>query len=161
LSAIDTEELRLTIVRRLPRRARWLFEQTPWDWDFSRAARPLQAVPDDDAAKWMEVLPPDWRQMLIFGEEDFSEGGGASPLLTVHAETGVVFGLDVEREGTAVFLLNSSIPAFIETFLLFDNVLRVGGTAAARFRDHVQAVDPKSFQRSEWRGLIDDLASGA
>jgi hypothetical protein len=109
----------------------------------------------------MEVLPPDWRQMLIFGEEDFAEGGGASPLLTVHAQTGVILGLDVDREQSSVFLLNSSIPAFIETFLLFDNVLKAGGTAPSGLRDRIQAVDPESFERSEWRGLIDDLADGA
>jgi hypothetical protein len=161
VATVDIEELRLTLVERLPSHSRWFLDGTPWDWDFSRAARPLQAIPDDDAATWIEVLPQDWRQMLVFGEENFAEGGGAKPFLTVHARTGRVLGLDVERERSAVFLLNTSIPAFIETFVVFDNALRHGGTVPAGLREQIRAVDPESFERSKWRDLIDELAGGA
>jgi hypothetical protein len=155
------EELRLTVVARLPRRARWFLGETPWDWDFSRAARPLEPVPDDDAVSWMEVLPEDWRQMLIFGEEDFAEGGGASPFVSVHAQTGAVVGLDVERERSAAFLLNSSLPAFIETFLLLDEGMRANGKVPPALRDRIRAVDPGVFERSEWRFLVDELEDRA
>lgn len=44
-------------------------------------------------------------------------------------------------------------------------VFRNTGTKEVRtrvgFRDRVQALDARSFERSEWRDLLDDLAGGA
>jgi len=105
----------------------------------------------------MEVLPEDWRQMLVFGEEDFAHGGGASPLVSVHVATGEVFGIDVERERSAAFLLNSSIPAFIDTFLVFDDALAGGGAVSSILRDRVRAADQVAYEKCEWRSLVDDL----
>jgi hypothetical protein len=60
-----------------------------------------------------------------------------------------------------VFLLNSSVAAFIETFLLFDQVLGPGGTVPAGLGDRLRVVDAKSFERSEWRALLEYMAGGA
>jgi hypothetical protein len=152
----NLEEARLAIVARLPFRSRWLLRDTPWDWDFSRARRPLQPLADGDAEVWQEVLPPDWRHMFIFGEQDFAEGGGARPFVTVHAQTGEVWGLDVERERSAAFLLNSSIAAFIDSFLVLDDVLRSGAMPRVDLRGRLRAADPVSFENSDWRELVDN-----
>jgi hypothetical protein len=51
--------------------------------------------------------------------------------VTIEGQTGMVFGLDVERDGDAVFFLNSSVSHFIETFRAFDEVLRESCTWTA------------------------------
>jgi hypothetical protein len=111
----------------------------------------------------MEVLPEDWRQMLLFAEENFAQGGGASPFVSVHVASGEVFGLDVERERSAAFLMNSSIPAFIDTFLLFDDALGADGAISSTLRDRIRTADPIAYEKSEWRSLVDylvDLSDG-
>jgi hypothetical protein len=157
----NLEGLRHAIILQLPAHSRWLVRETPVRWDFSRAAQPLQPIPEDDAAEWTEVLPADWRQILIFGEEDVADGGGASPLLGIHAQTAEVLGLDVERERSAVFLPNSSVPAFVETFLILDKALGPGGRWSSDLRDRLHTLDPGAFERSDWRLLVDYLDESA
>ena len=94
-----------------------------------------------------------WISLRIFGEEDCGEGGGASPYLGVHSESGEIFGLDVERERSHMFLLNSNIDRFIQTFLALDRALRVEGRPNARIAEHLRQIDPTAFERSEWRFL--------
>ena len=156
--APDVEALRLTIVERLPVRSRWLLAGASLDWDFSRAAQPLQSLSDADAEKWKEVLPSDWRELFIFGEESYAEGGGAAPLLCVHAETGEVIGLDAERESSSTYLVNSTVPAFIETFLLLDEALRPGAVVPAGLKERIYEADPSGFDGSDWRDLVDFLS---
>ena len=153
----NLEELRLVIASHLPVHSRWLVRETAVRWDFSRAAEPLRPLSEEDAATWAEVLPPDWRQILIFGEEDVAEGGGASPLLGVHAQTGEVLGIDIERERSAVFHFNSSVSAFVDTFLLFEKALRAGGLSPSDLRDRICSTDLGAFDRSEWRELVEYL----
>jgi hypothetical protein len=155
--ALNLEELRLAIVSHLPVQSRWLLRETPLDWNFSRATQLLRPLPEEDAERWAKVLPPDWRQMLIFGEQDIAEGGGASPFLCVHAQTGQVFGLDVEREQSAAFLLNSTVPAFVNTFLLIDSALRAGDRLPSDMRDRIRAADPGVFEESDWKEMVDYL----
>ena len=50
-------------------------------------------------------LEPEWSALDLFGEEDYAEGGGASPFLGVHRSSGKIFGLDVERDSSEMFLL--------------------------------------------------------
>jgi len=104
------------LAARLPARARWRLGDSPLDWDFSRAAHPLEALPEDHAQTLAAILPNDWRELLIFGEDDYAEGGGAQSFLTVHTRTGEVFGVDGERDAP-VYFLSSSVTAFVETFL--------------------------------------------
>jgi hypothetical protein len=101
----------------------------------------------------------DWRELFIFGEEDFAEGGGASPFVTIQSQTGMVFGLDVERDGDATFLLNSSVSHFIETFRVFDEVLRTGTASPSGLLERVRAADPDAFERSEWRDAAEHVRS--
>jgi hypothetical protein len=158
LRALNTEELRQEIVVRLPVRSRWLLHDAPWDWDFSRATRSLEPLSDEDAQTLIELLPRDWRQLLIFGEQQFAQHGGASPFVSVHGQTGEVFGLDLEREHAVAFPLNSSISAFIRTFLLFNDALEAGGAMPTDLEELVLAADPVAFEKSEWRDLVDYLS---
>jgi len=146
------------LAARLPPRARWLLGDSPLDWDFSRAAHPLEALPEDHAQTLAAILPNDWRELLIFGEDDYAEGGGAQSFLTVHTRTGEVFGVDGERDAP-VYFLSSSVTAFVETFLLFDRVLRGGVGTASELAEAARAVDPRGFDRSEWRDLAQYMAA--
>ena len=96
-----------------------------------------------------------WTSLRIFGEEDYAEGGGASPYLGVHSESGEIFGLDLEREMSQMFLLNSDIDRFILTFLVLDRVLRLGGPPEAQIGARLEQIDPGVFEHSEWRLLSD------
>ena len=152
------EELRAEVSERLPRRVRWLVDGARWDWDFSRARDALKPIAESEVAHGTP-LRSDWLQLYVFGQEDYAEGGGARPFLTVHIETGMVHGLDVERDGEATFLLNSSVVHFIETFLVFDQVLRAGTASRRDLLERVRAADPDAFARSEWREAVDYVQS--
>lgn len=101
------------------------------------------------------VIEKEWASLRIFGEDDYAEGGGGSAYLGVHSESGEFFGLDVERHTSEMFLFNSDVDRFIQTFLALDRVLRPGGLADARIRERLKEIDPDAFERSEWRLLCD------
>ena len=135
---VAIEDLRRQLVERLPELRRWSVNGVNEDWDFRRTRAPLRPLDDDE-----------WPMLLIFGEESLD--GGASPFIAVHADTGAVHGLDLERgEGAEVFLLNSSVPRFIEMFLAFDGVFRAGAPASGLMA-RVRAIDPLAFDGGEWR----------
>jgi hypothetical protein len=96
-------------------------------------------------------VPADWRKLYLFGAENIAKGGGARPFVGIHVETGGVYGLDVERDTSPLFILNSSVARFIETFLLFENVIGRRTAAAFGLTDRVREADPETFSRSEWR----------
>jgi hypothetical protein len=149
----DIEPIRLEVVTRLPVRVRWLVSGTPLDFDFSRSKAPLRPIVAVDVAGG--AVEEQWASLRIFGEEDYAEGGGASPYLGVHSESGEIFGLDVEREISQMFLLNSDIDRFIQTFLALDRVLRTGGPPDAQIGERLEQIDPGAFAHSEWRLLSD------
>src|SRR5215471_15351631 len=137
----DIESIRLRIVTRLPVRARWLVNGTPLDFDFSRSQTPLRTITASDVVGG--PVEGEWTSLRIFGEEDYAEGGGASPYLGVHSESGEIFGLDVEREMSQMFLLNSDIDRFIQTFLALDRVLRRGEPPDAQIGERLEQIDPR------------------
>jgi hypothetical protein len=149
----EIEPIRQQIVTRLPVRARWLINGTPLNFDFSRSQAPLRPIATGDVVGG--PVEEKWTLLRIFGEEDYAEGGGASPYLGVHSESGEIFGLDVEREMSQMFLLNSNIDRFIETFLALDGMLRLGGSLDAQIRERLEQIDPGAFAYSEWRLLSD------
>ena len=54
--------------------------------------------------------------------------------------------------------MNSSISAFIRTFLLFNDALGAGGAMPPDIEELVLAAAPVAFEKSEWRDLVDYLA---
>jgi hypothetical protein len=144
MAAPDLEPLRAMLAAQLPVRARWLIDETPCDWDFSRAQQPLRPI------SLGADVPALWRGLYIFGEEDYAEGGGARSFIGINAEAGDVFGLDLERD-EPLYVFNSTPQRFIDTFLLFDQALGQKSAAAIGLAARAQAIDPEAFERSEWR----------
>jgi len=94
----------------------------------------------------------------LFGEADFAEGGGASWLIGVHVGDGTVQGLDLERDGSPLFVMNSDVDSFARTFLTFDDPIRLGRIPLASLQSTLKSLDEPSFEQSQWRLLADFLA---
>jgi hypothetical protein len=153
MDVVDLEHARHRIATELPPRVRWLIKGTPLDFDFSRSQSPLQplstyGIHGTDEKDW-------WNTFFLFGEENYSEGGGASPVLGISSTSGEIFSFDVERESRSLLPLNSDIECFIKTFQLFDRVLRLGTTTCDLLSSSAIEIDPRAFQRSEWALLLD------
>lgn len=140
-----------TIVSGLPARARWMINGTPLDFDFSAAGHGLRGLPDEVTEADAGVS-----DLLVFGEQDFAEGGGACPWLCIHMRNGSVYGFDPEREN-AMFLLNSSIELFIATFRLLDEYLRTNAKLPSDCESRLRAIDPSTYPKSDWRMLMESL----
>jgi len=154
--AIDIEKIQGEFIERLPLRARWLLADIPWDWDFSRARDLLRPLATHEFVGW--VVPVEWRQLYVFGEQDFAKGGGASPLVGIHIETGRVYNIDIERDDKkSVYLLNSSASQFVEVFFLFDQVLGQRLVSPVGLTDRVRKADQEAFNRSEWRETCHEI----
>ena len=154
--AVTPEEVTAVVLRSLPSRARWVLQGTPLDYDFSAGHSGVRPPSTEQLPP--EVIDPDARALLIFGEYDFAQGGGANPFLGVRSSDGAVLGLDLEREDSPLFPLNSSIERFVRTFSLLDNYLARGGAAPADIDEQLAAIDPEAYGTSEWRDLVN--ASG-
>jgi hypothetical protein len=150
LTALQTE-----LARRLPMRASWHLGGMNWDWDFLRTRNALFPLQPDEITGG-NILPG-WLPLHLFGKQDFYNGGGASPFVGVHQFTGAVYGLDLERDTKPMYLMNSSVARFIETFLLLDPVLGQQRRPAVGIRAKFRAVDPEVYELSEWRFAIDEI----
>jgi hypothetical protein len=149
----DVEAIRLAIVTQLPLRARWRIYDTPLDYDFGVARRDLRELPRD------AIASGDVRffDLLIFGDYDCAEGGGAHPWLGIRKTDGAVYGLDPEREDP-LFFLNSSIEEFIQTFALLNEYLGKGKELPFDLEDRVRNIDPEAYPESDWRLLVEHIA---
>lgn len=146
---IDPAPLQATILARLPSKVRWTLNDVPMDYDFSAASRGLRPL----SASALNCKPKaTWLELLIFGEYDYAEGGGANPFLGVHRETGVVYGLDVER-AQPVFLLNSSIDRFVDTFLYLSRYWGAGQDLPDDADSILRQLDPDAYPTSDWKAL--------
>lgn len=148
--SVDPESVK-KVMRGLPVSRRWFVQGTPLDYDFRagrKGPRPLEPGAFDFRvqAKWLELL--------IFGEYDYAEGGGANPFLGVRRTDGAVCGLDVERDKAPMFLLNSSLDAFIETFRLLDGYLAKKRVVPPGIEAQLRKIDPKAFGRSDWKPFV-------
>jgi hypothetical protein len=151
----NIESIRLQIMARLPVRVRWLVNGTPLDFDFSRSQAALRCITAGGIIGG--TIEEEWRSLRMFGEDDYAEGGGAKTYLGVHIETGKVFGLDLERQSSQMFLLNSDVERFIQTFLALDQALRPGIPAQPQIAERLNEIDPGAFEHSEWRIFSDHI----
>jgi hypothetical protein len=155
---VDLEFVRAQIELHLPTHVRWLIKGTPLDFDFSRARAPLQ--PLDVVDLNCDYVLEEWKVLFLFGEQDYAEGGGASPWLGVHRDSGEIHGLDVERDDESViFFLNSNIETFIRTFRLFDKAIHLGQVDLDMLLAKAKEIDPRGFRKSEWKDLLEYLNS--
>ena len=151
---IDLEYVRAQVAAHLPHHVRWNVKGMMVDFDFSRARAPLRVVTEDEV---LGGIDKQWQTLYLFGEEDVSEGGGARPFLGVELNDGKVYGLDVERDRSPLFLLNSDIDRFVKTFRLFDETIRYRTIHIPDLPSLAAAIDPDAYAASEWRLLADYL----
>jgi hypothetical protein len=152
---IDVERMRATLQKGLPVRARWLLHGEPLAFDFSCATRPLRHLAESELV--VGSVRPEWAALLVFGESDFADRGGAQPLLCVAEDTGRVYGLDVERDGAPLYLFNSDVDRFVATFALFDGALRRGAPTLDALDAQAEAIDPDAYRESDWPSLVEHL----
>jgi hypothetical protein len=155
---MDAGSIQSVIASRLPQRARWLIGNTPLDLFFYSEPRNLAAMiaaevtGDEEYDAPIVERPSDF---IVFGEWDYSEGGGARPWPVVRRGDGKVFGVDVERD-VPLFLLNSSLHAFINTFYLLDEYLGHGQRIPADLNLSARNLDPTVYSDSFWHVLFKD-----
>jgi hypothetical protein len=139
---------------RLPQRARWLISNTTLDFSLYNEPRNLSAVfaewrfSDADVADIEHVS-----DFIVFGMWDYNTGGGAQPLLVVRQSDGKVFGVDVEANDP-LFVVNSSLEAFVDTFCLLDKYLGQGQPIPADLDSLVRDLDPTVYSESEWHNQV-------
>lgn len=154
MADVDLEQLRLRTLSRLPDQVYWRVHERRVVFDFRRALRPLKPVSTADLFRRLE---PEWARIYVFGDRVTVNGGGSRSLLGIQQGTGGVYGLDPERKASPLYLLNSNAEAFIDTFLLFDRMLRSVPTSLEALRAEAEHIDPTAFAEGAWRGLADRL----
>jgi hypothetical protein len=150
---VDLNAIQAAIVAGLPITAKWTVGETSLDFDFSVAQDGLPPLPDDA----LEDGETAWLDLRVFGDFDVADGGGANPYVCIRQSDGAVYGLDLERDTEGMFLFNSSIDQFIETFVLLDQYLSKGKSLPSPAEVRVKGVDPAAYPHSEWKLLVDHL----
>lgn len=151
--AIDVDAVRSAIVDGLPARARWMLGEIPLGFDFSVGRGGPRPLSDEDVYGGLEES---WADLLVFGECNYADGGGARPWLAIRRADGAVCSLDVEARD-AISVYNTSIERFIRTFALLDSSLGAGRPLPPETEDRVREIDPEGYDSSEWCGLIDHV----
>ncbi len=154
MADFDLEQLRLRTLSRLPDQVYWRVHEKRVVFDFRRAHSPLKTV---STAEIFRRLDPQWSQIYVFGERVTVNGGGSRSLLGIQQGSGTVYGLDPKRQGSPLYLLNSHAEAFVDTFLLFDRMLRNVPTSLAALRAEAERIDPVAFSEGAWSGVADHL----
>jgi hypothetical protein len=151
---VDWKSIETVVASSLPLRARWIVNGTSLDFDFSLLGQGLRTLPDEPVAVGDEMKS----DLLIFGQQDFAEGGGARPWLCVRKRDGWVYGFDPD-EDKPLFLLNSSIERFVATFQFLNEHLRKNEPLQLDCESHLRIIDPEAYPMSEWRLLAESLRS--
>ena len=154
MADVDLEQLRLRTLSRLPDQVYWRVHERRVVFDFRRAHSPLKPV---STAELFRRIEPEWARLFVFGDRVTVSAGSSRSLLVVQQGSGVVYGLDPGLKDAPLYLLNSNADAFIDTFLLFDRMLRSGPTSLAALRSEAEQIDPTTFPKGAWRGLADQL----
>jgi hypothetical protein len=150
---LDLKAIQAAAVAGLPNRARWMVGDTPLDFDFAQARRGLRRLTTGDVGG---AIAEEWSNLLVFGDLDYADGGGAWTFIVVRTSDGAVCELHADREGDeAIFVFNSSIGRFVLTFAELDLYLRRGQRLPADIEARVRSIDPRAYPASEWRLLIE------
>lgn len=152
---IDTEAVRHQVLASLPTDARWLLNGIPLAFSFARATARLEPLDPSEVTGPLEL---EWRSLHLFGEQDYADGGGATPFIGVDVNSGKIIGLDLERDTAPLSLFNSNIDAFIRTFRLLDDAFRREPVLVHVLEAQVRQIDPAAFSSSEWARLLEFLA---
>jgi hypothetical protein len=131
-----------------------MIDGTPLDFEFTVGRLGLRRLPGEV----LEGGDTASSALLVFGEQDFAEGGGARPWLCVRERDGSVYGFDPERE-QPMFLLNSSVERFVATFRLLNAQLGKNKPLPPDCESRLRAIDREAYPNSEWRLLVECLRS--
>jgi hypothetical protein len=153
--SLDVTAIREAIQSRLPRHARWRLRDAPLDFHFFAILRAFGQIAAEELHGDIET---EWLEHLVIGDYDYDEGGGARPWITVCKTDASICGLDVERNH-AVFLFNSSIEPFIQTFEVLDQYLGSSQELPSDIEPRVRDIDPRAYADSEWRALVRHLTA--
>lgn len=154
LASFDLDAAQQAILEGLPVRTCWLVGDQSLRYDFSQGRERLLPVSEQVEERWLRDA---WRPLLIFGSSDYANGGGATPWLTLDRTTGSVMGLDLERDANAVYLINSSLPQFVATFMYLERFLPARLPLPDNAEDVVRAIDDAAYPTSEWRLLLEHV----
>ena len=159
---IDLDKIAEKVVTELPLKTQWQINDVPLIFDFAWARNKLEPISRSFLSCKIEEA---WETLYVFGDQDYAESGGAKAAITVDSKTGTIFGFDLERTNdNIIFFINSDIDKYIESFKLFDTVLRNNETSKGQLEKELQEIDPKGYQRSDWVPLakhISDISTGA
>ena len=144
--SLDRKATEAVLTSGLPDRARWMVEGEPLDFEFTVGRRGLYSLPDAAASG-----------LLVFGEQDYAEGGGSRSWLCVRERDGAVYGFDPGLEEPLV-LLNSSVPQFVATFRTLDGYLSKDEAVPPDCDGRLCGLDPESYPSSDWRLLVECLS---
>ena len=150
----NLKEMQVAIITGLPVHARWMVNGTPLDYDFSDAHQGLHEPFD-----CIECSDKERTELLIFGKYDYAEGGGAAPWLCIRKIDGAVVGLDLERENS-IFLLNSSLERFIQTFRFLNEYLGTRLHLPSDVATRMREIDADAYPSSDWNSLVDCITAG-
>lgn len=140
----------------LPSRARWMVEGEPLDFEFTVGRCGLYRLSEGVVADTGTAAC----DLLVFGEQDYAEGGGSRSWLCVRERDGAVYGFDPELEEPLV-LLNSSVPRFVATFQTLDGYLSKDAALPPDCHGRLRGIDPEAYQDSDWRLLVECLPQRA
>ena|SRR6516162_138178 len=143
----ERRAIETALVHELPAKARWMINGTSLDFSFG-----LRELPD-------EVSSAATFNPIVFGLQDFAEGGGAQTWLCVFGLDGSVKGLDPDRD-EPIFLLNSSVQQFVRTFWILNEYLAKQLSLPRDCEIRLQTVDPEAYPKSDWKLLVECLRRG-
>ncbi len=151
---INPQHIQEYVVSNLPEEARWFIDGTTLDFNFSPSRSDLCPLPDGPDPADQEDPAND---LLIFGRQDFAEGGGAQPWLCLRTTDGWICGFDGDCDDEPIFILNSSIQRFVETFLFLSQYFQKKEALPANAGERLSEIDPVANATSNWTSLVDPL----
>ena len=154
-SMVTPKDVQEFVVSSLPAKARWLIDGTTLDFDFTLSRSDLCPLPDGRVPSYEDDPAND---LLIFGLQDFADGGGAQPWLCLRKADGWICGFDADCDDDPIFILNSSIQRFVETFLFLNQYLQQNKSLPSDSEKRLSEIDPDANATSNWTLLVDHLS---
>jgi hypothetical protein len=149
------EEQRRVLSAALPQCVTWQLPRGPeMHFDFARLGRPLLGLTEADVCGG---VPEAWSCLRFFGVQEVE--GGSTVLICIDEVEGMVRGVQAEwPEATGLY--SCGVRQFIDTFRIFDELLRQGKGTPEEASHAVRCADERAYDaRSAWRLLADHLAS--
>jgi hypothetical protein len=152
---MDYERIQSAFHMTLPRIVHWEINEFSVDYDFSLAQDGLRRIDADDIVGGS--FDEEWHNLIVFGVASHADCGGATYFICVCGQTGIVYGFDPDRTEPK-FLLNSSVPQFLQTFAFLDRYFQAGLQLPGHVDDLLREMDQQAYNDSEWRLMIDYLS---